>query len=57
MDVPEFPALEAGFVVLGVITGEGSVMVAASPPDFGANKGDFFFFGQRRQQGGGGQVL
>ena len=45
MDVPEFPALEAGFVVSRVIAGEGGVMVAASPPDFGVNGGGFFFFG------------
>ena len=34
-NVSEFPALEAGFVVSGMVTGEGSVMVTASPPNFG----------------------
>ena len=35
MNVSKFPALEAGFVVLGMVMGEGSVMVTASPPNFG----------------------
>ena len=48
-DMPEFPALEAGFMVSGVITDKGSVMVAAGPPDFGVNEGGFFFFGQGRR--------
>ena len=47
MDVAEFPALEAGFVVAGMVSGERYVMVAASPPDFGASEGNFFFLGQR----------
>ena len=34
VNVSELPALEAGFMVLGVVTGEGSVMVTASPPNF-----------------------
>ena len=49
MDVPEFSALEAGFMVLGVVTGKESVMVAASPSNFSVNKGGFFFFGQGRR--------
>ena len=48
-DVAEFPALETGLMVAGVIIGERYVMVAAGPPDFGASEGDFFFLGQRRQ--------
>ena len=48
MDVSKFPALEAGFVVSGMVTCEGSVMVTASPPDFGVLEGGFFFFGQGR---------
>ena len=47
MDVPEFPALEAGFMVSGMITSERSIMVTASPPDFSVLKGSFFLFGQR----------
>ena len=46
VDMTEFPALEAGLVVTGVVTGKGCVMVAASPPDFSASDSDFFF-GQR----------
>ena len=34
-DMSEFPALEAGFMVLGVVSGQGSVVVTASPPNFG----------------------
>ena len=56
-DVSEFPALEAGFVVSGVIVSEGGVVVTASPPNFGAFQGGFFFFGQGGRRGGGGQVL
>ena len=48
MDVSKFPVLEAGFMVSRVIMGEGSVMVATSPPDFSVNEGGFFFFGQGR---------
>ena len=47
-DMPKFPALEAGFMVMGMVTGKGCVMVAASPPDFGASESDFVFFGQGR---------
>ena len=35
-DVSEFPAVEAGFVVTGMVAGQGDVMVTASPPDVGA---------------------
>ena len=54
MDVPKFPILEAGFVVSEMVTSEGSVMVTASPPDFGTFEGGFLFFSQGRQQDGGG---
>ena len=47
VDVVKFPALEAGFMIMGMVLGKRSVMVTASPPDFGASDGDFFFFGQR----------
>ena len=56
-DVSEFPALEAGFMVSGVIPREGSVMVTAGPPNFGAFQGSFFIFGQGGRRGGGGGVL
>ena len=49
VDVSEFPALEAGFMVSGVISREGSIMVTAGPPNFGVFQGGFFFFGQRGQ--------
>ena len=48
MDVSKFPALEAGFMVSGVVMGEGCVMVAASPPDFGASDSNLLFLGQGR---------
>ena len=47
-DVSEFPALEAGFMVSGVVTSEGGIVATASPPDFGVFKSGFFFFGQGR---------
>ena len=48
MDVSEFPTLEAGFMISGVIMGEESIMVTAGPPDFGAFESGFFFLGQGR---------
>ena len=56
-DMPEFPALEAGLMIVGVVTGQGGVMIATGPPDFGVFKSSFFVFGQRRQQGRGCGVL
>ena len=53
----EFPVLKAGFMVVGVVMSERSIMVTASPPDFCVSKGGFFFFGQGRQQGGESGVL
>ena len=35
-DVSEFPAVEAGLMVTGVVAGQGDVMVTAGPPDVGA---------------------
>ena len=49
MDVTEFPALEAGLVIVGVVTSKGCVMVTAGPPDFCASDSDLFFLGQRRR--------
>ena len=48
-DMTEFPALEAGFMVLKVVMDEGCVMVATGPPDFCASDSNFFFFDQGRQ--------
>ena len=48
VDMTKFPALEAGFMVTGVVMSEGCVMVTASPPDFGVSDGGLFFFGQWR---------
>ena len=45
-DVSKFPALEAGFMVMGVVTRQGGVVVTASPPDVGAFQGELFFFRQ-----------
>ena len=45
VNVSKFPALEAGFVVSGMVVRQGSVMVAASPPNFSAFQGGFLSFG------------
>ena len=45
MDVSKFPALEAGFMITGVVTRQGDVMVTAGPPDLSASEGNFFFLG------------
>ena len=45
VNVSEFPALEAGFMVSGMITDEGCIMVTADPPDFCVFKGGLFVFG------------
>ena len=36
MNVSEFPTLEAGFMVSGMVMGQGSIVVTAGPPDVGA---------------------
>ena len=46
-DVAEFPALETGFMVAGMVTSERYIMVTAGPPDFSVSEGNFFFLGQR----------
>ena len=46
VDMTEFPALEAGLVVAGMVTSEGCVVVAAGPPDFGVSDSNLFFIGQ-----------
>ena len=48
-NVLQFSTLEAGFMVSGVVIGEGCIVVAAGPPDFSASDGSFFFFDQRGQ--------
>ena len=48
VNVFQFPTLEAGFMVSGVIIGKGCIIVAASPPDFSVGDGVFFFLGQER---------
>ena len=45
-DMSKCPALEAGFMVAGVVMGQRGVVVTAGPPDVGTFQGDFFFFGQ-----------
>ena len=49
MDMAEFPVLEAGFMIVEIVTSKGCIMVTAGLPDFGVSDGDFFFSGQRRQ--------
>ena len=46
MDVTEFPVLEAGLMVAGVVMSKGHIVVTASPPDFSVSDSDLFFFGQ-----------
>ena len=40
-NVFEFSALEAGFMVIGVVMSEGCIIVAASPPNFCASDSGF----------------
>ena len=54
VDVTEFPALKAGFMVVRVVMIKGYVMVATGPPDFGVGEGSFFFLSERGHRGGGG---
>ena len=42
-DVTEFPALEAGLMIVEVVPSEGRIVVAASPPDFSVSDGNLFF--------------
>ena len=48
-DMPNFPALEADFMVTGVVAGEGSIIVTVGPLDFGASDSDLLFLDQRGQ--------
>ena len=48
-DVPEFPTLEAGLIVMEMVADKRGVMVTASPPDFSMGDGNLFFLDQRRQ--------
>ena len=48
-DVSKFPVLEAGFMIVGVVTSERCIIVTANSPDFGASDSDFFFLGQGKQ--------
>ena len=57
VDVAKFPALEAGFIVMGMVMGKGCIIVAACPPDFNMCNSDLFLLGQRRQRGRGSRVL
>ena len=56
-DVSEFPAVKAGLMVSGMVTGQGDVMVTAGPPDVGMFQGGLFLFSQGGRRGGGGGVL
>ena len=49
VDMAKSPTLEAGLVVVEVVTSEGCIMVAAGPPDFSASDSDSFSFGQEQQ--------
>ena len=48
MNVSELPTLRAGFIVIGMITGKGCIMIAPCPPDFSTSGGNLFFLGQGR---------
>ena len=45
-DVVEFPVLEAGFMVIGMVMGKRCIVVAICPPDFSMGKGVMFLFCQ-----------
>ena len=47
VDVSRFPALKAGFMVLGVVIGKGCIIVATSPPDLSVSDNNLLFCGQR----------
>ena len=55
--MPEFPALKAGFIVVGVVGGKGYIMVATCPPDLGVDNGELFFLSQCGRGGSGDGVL
>ena len=46
VNVAKFPTLEAGFMVVRVVTSKGCVIVAASLPDLSVSDSDLFFLGQ-----------
>ena len=46
VDVPKFPVLEAGLIVMEVVMGKGCIIVAASPPDLSVGDGNLFFLGE-----------
>ena len=48
VDIPEFPALEAGFIVTWVVMDKRCVIVTAYPPDFGMGDSNLLFLGQGR---------
>ena len=45
-DMPKFPTLEAGFIVMMVIIGKECIMVATSPSNLGLGDGTLFFLSQ-----------
>ena len=46
MNVSKFPVLEAGLMIVGVVTSEGCVMITTDPPGLGASDSNLFFLGQ-----------
>ena len=44
VDMAKLPALKAGLVIAGVVTGKRCVMVTTSPPDFCVSDGNLFLF-------------
>ena len=57
VEVVEFPALEAGFIVTGRVTGKGHVVVTVCLSDFSMGDSSLFFLSQRRQGDRGGGVF
>ena len=47
VDMTEFPALKASFIVMGMVMSEEGVIVAASPLNLGVGDSDLCFLGQR----------
>ena len=44
-DASKFPVLEAGFMVMEMVTGKGCIVVTAGPPDFCVDDDNLLFLG------------
>ena len=57
MNMPKFPVLKVGFMILRMVTGEGCVMVATCPPDLSLGDDNLFLLSQGRRGGKEDRVL